>query len=115
MRTKTAVKQSEIELQKIIVDYLNLNGHFAWRTNAGLFFTTYKGKERAIRIGKKGTADIIGILNGGQFLAIEAKIGYNKPTPEQKQFLEEVHSRGGVAFVAYNLDDVIKRLRILEI
>jgi hypothetical protein len=46
----------------------------------------------------------------GRFIAIEVKHGKNKPTPAQEEFLREVKSRGGVALVAYSLNDVTDML-----
>ena len=101
-------KVSEILLQKQICEWLNYNHCFVWRANSGLILLENKqGKRRAFRGGIKGCADIIGIRSGGQFLAIEVKIGRNKPTADQIEFLERIREMGGEAFVAYSLDDVI--------
>jgi hypothetical protein len=43
----------------------------------------------------------------GKFVAIECKIGRNKPTDLQNAYLEEIRKRGGIAIVAYSLDDVM--------
>jgi hypothetical protein len=37
---------------------------------------------------------------------VECKIGKNKPTELQEAYLEEIKKRGGVAIVAYSLEDV---------
>ena len=60
----------------------------------------------------KGVSDIIGIAPGGQFLAIEIKGKGKKPTPLQQQFLEAVKEDGGIAIVAYSVEDVIKGLGV---
>jgi len=101
----------EIALQKQIVEYLNYNKCFVWRNNAGMFFKEYKGKTHCLRAGVKGLSDITGMTAYGVFIAIECKIKYNKPTKAQNDFLQEVGSRGGIAFVAYSLDDVIKNIK----
>jgi len=109
---KPKPKIKEIDLQKQIVEYLNLQGHFVWRNNSGLFFVKGKsGKTRAIRAGLKGSSDILGVLNGGTIIAIECKIAYNRPTIEQLDFLNRITSLGGVAFIAYSLEDVINNLK----
>lgn len=99
----------EMLLVRQIVDYLNLRGHFVQRTNSGTVQAEYNGRKRFIKMSKAGTADITGCTKDGKFLACEVKIKPNKPTELQKQYLEQISSRGGVAFVAYTLDDVINQ------
>ncbi len=104
-------KTREIDLQKQIVEWLNLCGHYVWRTNAGgMLMRGSNGKTYMIRAGARGQADIQGVLLNGSFVAIEVKVGRNKPSPEQERFLEEIKRRGGVAFVAYSLDEVINKI-----
>lgn len=101
----------ETDLQKQIVQWINLSGGYAWRMNVGSFPLMGKnGKQRWFRAGVKGMADILGVWEG-RMLACEVKVGRNKPTPQQKDFLEEIHNRGGIAFVAYSLDDTINELK----
>ena len=59
----------------------------------------------------RGIADIIGIWDG-KFLAIEVKKPGNNPTDEQLKFINAVNAAGGLAFVAYSVDDVIAALDI---
>lgn len=59
----------------------------------------------------KGVSDILGLLPGGRFLAIEVKVPGNYPTHEQKAFIERVNERGGLAFVARSIADVEEQLR----
>ena len=54
----------------------------------------------------KGVADILGILPGGRFLAIELKSATGTLTKEQKSFLEAINANGGVAFMARSIEDV---------
>lgn len=93
----------EKDIQKQILEYLPYIGIFAWRTNSGVIF--YGG--HAHRMAPPGTADIIGIMPDGRFLGIEVKRPKGVVSAVQKEFLEKITSRGGVAFVAYSLDDVI--------
>jgi len=57
-----------------------------------------------------GISDIIGCVNG-RFVAIELKVGYNKPTALQKAFLKLIEKAGGVSGVAYTWGDVKDILR----
>jgi hypothetical protein len=107
-------KIKESELQKMIIDYMRLKGHYVWKSGGGLFFSEYKGKTRAVRMGLRGCADIIGILKTGHWFACECKTGYNKPTPEQLNFLSEIRSRGGLAIWVKSLDEVVKQLKELR-
>jgi hypothetical protein len=95
-------KQSEQSLVKEIIYLLNISGHFVWRNNSGAF----RDKNRFIRFGYKGSPDIIGVSKGGRFIGIECKIGKNKPTQFQENFLNEIKDHGGIAIVAYSIDDI---------
>ncbi len=85
---------------------------FAWRANTGA--ASYQGKDgkpRFVAYGFKGCADIIGMLRGGRFLAVECKRAGESPTAEQRAFLDHVNRHGGLAFVARSVDDVLLALR----
>ena len=60
---------------------------------------------KIISANKAGVADIVCCYRG-KFVAIEVKVGSNKPTALQERFLERIKEAGGVAIVAYDLDDV---------
>lgn len=91
--------------------YLTLKGHFVWRNNTGRVHSDYTNKigiktHRMWQVGIKGSSDIIGVATDGRFIAIECKIGKNKTTQFQEDFLEAVRSRGGIAAVVYQLEDL---------
>ncbi len=104
-------RRSEQALVNQVITYLNLYGHYVWRQNTGAM-TTEGG--RFVRFGHKGIADVIGVLKDGRFIAVECKVGKNKPTQFQKDFLEDITKRGGVGIVAYDLDDVVNALSMLD-
>ncbi len=98
----------ETYLVRQITDYLNLRGYFVQRTNSGsVRFKDSSGRSNFIKLAHAGTADITGCSPSGKFIAIECKIGKNKPTDLQEAYLEEIRRRGGITLVAYSLDDVI--------
>ena len=98
----------ETYLVRQITDFLNYRGYFVQRTNSGsVRFKDSSGRSNFIKLAHAGTADITGCSPSGQFIAIECKIGKNKPTALQEAYLEEIRKRGGIAIVAYSLDDVI--------
>lgn len=102
---------TEKDLQNSIINYLNIKGHFVWRNNSGVSKSVYVtksglSKSRMWRAGIKGGSDIIGVSKNGKFIAIECKIGKNKPTELQTMFLDDVNKRGGIAILAYKFEDV---------
>jgi len=105
------LKQSEKELVKTVLEYLGLKRIYAWRNNTGATVIPGKERTRFVRYGFKGSSDVIGILPDGRFLAIECKVGKNKVSPAQEEFLDNIANNGGLAIIAYSLDDVIERLK----
>lgn len=80
---------------------------FTWKTKTVGTFDSKLGRFRkSSPMYRKGVADIIGILPEGRLLAIEVKSQKGRLSPEQKIFLEEINTRGGVAFVARSVSDV---------
>ena len=96
----------ETHLVKQIIEYLNYRGHLVDRTQSGMIRGDYKGKGWAVKLSRSGTADITGCSKDGRFIAVECKIAPNKPTELQKAYLAKIKKRGGIALVAYSLDDV---------
>ena len=60
---------------------------------------------------KKGSADVIGVLPDGKFLAVECKSKNGRIAPEHKAFLEKVRGLGGVAIVARSFRELDTALR----
>lgn len=61
---------------------------------------------RKVRYGLcNGSADLIGILRGGRFLAIEVKTGHATQSREQKLFQQLILRMGGVYAVARTVED----------
>lgn len=60
-----------------------------------------------------GVSDIVGIYKG-RFLAIEVKAPKGKPSPAQVAFLDRIRQEGGIAILAYSIDDVIEGLGIQD-
>jgi hypothetical protein len=59
--------------------------------------------------GSRGISDIL-LCKAGHFIAIELKVGKNKPTKLQERFIKQVKLHGGHAFVCRTLDEVIECL-----
>lgn len=93
-------------LTKAILSYLNYSGHVAWRNNTtGVFDPTKKVFRKSNN--RKGISDIIGIhKDSGKLIAIEVKIGKDKLSKDQIEFLDAVRKCKGIVIVAKSLDDV---------
>jgi hypothetical protein len=67
--------------------YLEKRGILAWNNPSG---AVRIAPDRWLHFGKKGSADILGLLPGGRFLAVECKAAHGRLSPEQRQFLEDI-------------------------
>lgn len=105
-------KQPEKAIENQILHFLFKRGIFAWKNQSvGIFDPIrkiYRRSNNPFHI--KGVSDILGILPGGRFLAIEVKAKYGKPSPEQVLFLDKITKSGGVGFIAKSVEDVEKVL-----
>lgn len=91
------------QLVKAILQWLELRGIMAWSNNTG---ASMFGK-RMVRFGMRGAPDIIGILPGGRFLGVEAKIMPDVLSAEQDEWHARAEAQGALMIVAYSVDDVI--------
>ena len=103
----------ETKLVAACLRLLQLRGIYAWRNNTGVARPQRKDGSRGfVRFGKKGSADILGVLPGGRFIAVECKVGRNSTTPDQDDFLGRVRAAGGLAVVVRDtvdeLDEAIR-------
>jgi len=103
-------KRKESDITNAILALLRVHGIAAWRTGVGAFRASYQGRERFVRLGTPGMADIVGILPGGQALFVEVKSPTGRVRPEQLAFLQTVARAGGFGFVARSVDDVKETL-----
>jgi len=101
MPKKPKAKITEKDITKAIRQVLGICGIFHWKQWQGPMSQP------------SGVSDIIGIFKG-RFLAIEVKKPGGKLTANQAVFLERISREGGIAFVAYGVDDVITRLGLQE-
>ena len=86
-----------------ILEYLYVRGFFAWNNPTGALEVRPR---QWMRFGKVGSADIMGCLPGGRFLAIECKAERGRLSGAQQDFLYEVERLGGLAIVARSWTDV---------
>ena len=105
---QNSIMTKEGEIVKACLDYLTFYGAFVWRNNTGAL----KDKtNRPVFFGKPGSADIIGVLPGGRFIAVECKTIKGTLSEKQKIFLSSVKDIGGLALVARSVDDVIEAVK----
>lgn len=102
---------TEKDIQNLILEWLTVQGIFAWRTNAGTIFIKNKNKTRAVRLGMKGQPDISFLLKGGIAGFIEVKRKGGRLTQFQTDFLDKVRGQGAIAIIAFSLEDVIVVLK----
>jgi hypothetical protein len=99
----------EKDIQKAIVEYLQYRKIYCWiNKTQGTFDPVLKIYRKGTTF--KGVSDILGILPDGKFLAIEVKKKGNYASPEQKEFIQNINLKNGIAFVAYSVDEVIDTL-----
>jgi hypothetical protein len=101
--------RTETEIQRAILEFLGcVPGRFTRMNSRVVMLPGKGGKERPVRFGEKGMADIIGVLKpSGRYVAIEVKRPGEQPTPEQEAFLREVADCNGIAIVARSVQDVV--------
>lgn len=61
----------------------------------------------------KGVSDIV-CLYKGKFISAEAKLGANKPTQAQQEYIDAVNANGGCGFVFKSLDELKANLERIE-
>ena len=101
---------TEQQIQKAISDYLKLKHYVIFKhRNVGIFKQDTK-KYIPLAFGEKGIPDLIACAPGGRFWGIEVKRKGGRVSPDQTDFIARVRKNGGIAFVAYSIDDVIKEV-----
>jgi len=114
---------TESQVQNQILQYLISMGYFVWRNNNTPIFDPVRKRYRAMpKFSRKGVPDILGLLPGGRFLAIEVKKPVKNPrsfeklhnlaSQDQKLFINQVNDLGGLAFVADSLEVVKRQLQL---
>jgi hypothetical protein len=79
-------------------------GYVCWRQNN--VAVCDKGQFRRF-VGLRGVSDVIGFhATKGRFLAVEIKVGRDRLSPEQEQFLNAVNRAGGVGLIVRHADDL---------
>jgi hypothetical protein len=82
---------------------------FAWRNNTGCAWVG----DRPLRYGLPGSADILGLLPNGRFLAVECKSAKGRQSPVQKTFEENIIRNKGIYVLVYDAAQLEETLREL--
>lgn len=102
-------KGSEDNLQKSVAKYLDAKG-LLWchAPNGGTRNIIEATKLKAMGT-KSGVPDCLIFTRKGGFsgFAIELKVGYNKPSENQVQFMQQLENQGWLIVVSYSLDQCI--------
>jgi hypothetical protein len=101
---KRTGKTPEAKVSAAIDRYLAKIGALSLRTSAGL--AEIEG--RKIQIGQRGTSDRVCCI-AGTFVALEIK-ATTRTTVAQEKFLTNVKLHGGLAVVAYSVEDLRQAL-----
>lgn len=97
---KRTGKTPEAKVSAAIDKYLAKIGALVLRTSAGLV----EVEGRKIQIGQRGTSDRVCCI-AGTFVAVEIK-ATTRTTEAQEKFLTNVKLHGGLAIVAYSVEDL---------
>lgn len=99
--------QPENKVIQACFQVLKRHGIFAWRNNTGCAWVG----DRPLRYGLPGSADILGLLPNGRFLAVECKSAKGKQSSLQKTFEENITRNNGVYVLAYSAEDLEEALK----
>jgi len=109
---KRSTPPLEAAVQRQILAYLKLARIFHWRANTGAMTVQARGRKRFVRFGSPGVSDILGILPGGRFLAIEVKRPrLGRLTADQAAFQANVRAAGGIAVCVCSVEELRIELR----
>lgn len=92
---------SEKRIEHQIKQYLDSIGAWHIKTHGNMF-------------SRAGTPDIVACLNG-RFIAIEVKRPGGRVSPLQMAHIKLINQAGGVAFVAYSLEEAKKNIEKLNL
>ena len=106
---KTITEDAVIREVKAVIE---LTGLAIQRINTGAFAIGTGKARRFIRTANKGTLDFEGYDNHGRFVGIECKrpIG-GRLSAEQKQRINDINKKGGVAFVVTSGEAALQQLK----
>ena len=101
---ETVIQTPEKAVLAACLTYLNTLPYVnAWRQNSGAYKASYQGKQRFVRFGQPGQADITGMVNGIR-LEVEVKATGKRPSETQLEWLCFIQANGGISFWCDSVD-----------
>ena len=103
----------EYNLQKSVCKYLDLNNVLYCGSMGGNYQPHVSVRMRAKKSGyKKGFPDLFLYEPRGKYhgLAIELKVGYNKPTKDQLEWIKNLNKRNYKAVVCNGIDETLEQI-----
>ena len=112
---RMAERISETKISKSIMEYLAARHILAFRQNTGAVVSEYKGKQRFMRFGTPGMADLLAFVNSpfaGLIVHwLEVKTATGKQSELQKSFQNQVEAAGHRYSVVRSIEDVETALK----
>lgn len=99
---------TEHNFQNLVRKELTKLGYITFRVNVGKV-KMHDGRYFDTGL-PKGFSDLI-VLKDGKTYFIELKVGKNKPSAEQLNFIEQMKKNGFNAGVAWNMEDILNILK----
>jgi len=104
-------KSREYLVEHEILTYLSSLGiGFFWKNTSGGFHDGTRFRKHASPFAINGTSDVLGVVKGGQFIALEIK-DKAQATDEQLAFIKKVRALGGQGAVVRSVDQTRSALQ----
>lgn len=104
---------STFEHSKLVDDILIAVGSMSnvrlWKNATGAA-RAFDNPDRVMSFGLKGSSDLLGIIMGGRFLAIECKTGSAVQSKEQKNFEAMISRFGGIYILARSVKEAVDKV-----
>jgi len=101
-RKRAAKEDRESTVLHDCLKLLHKKGIYSWRNNSG---TLWSGGQ-PVSFGYPGSADIIGLLSGGRFLAVECKSATGRQSAKQKKFQAKIEANGGLYLLVRSAEEL---------
>jgi hypothetical protein len=107
--TGNSTKSKESTLENEILTTLNSsNLGFFWKNPSSGFFDGTRWRKHASPFAINGTPDILGILKGGRFAAIEVKTKTGVVSDAQEKFIAKAQRLGACVGVARSAEEALR-------
>ena len=104
---------TEKDVIQQVKQVIKLTGIKLQRINTGCFVVGSGANRRFIKTAEAGTCDFEGYDKHGRFIAVECKRPKGgRLSPAQKERIEDINEKGGLAFVATSGQEVLETLRV---